>query len=367
MTAQTTPTPDHIDDDQATSDNAIDPAVGGNDGGRRALLRKVAIGGAGAAVAAMAFDRTALAGDQAGTAIGGNAVELGLDTNTAVDPTVIEVTPAAPLIEGPSAFSSGGYVPAANFPFPAGVGGYGDDTIPNGVHGSTTEATGYGVVAANLAPAAADDTEVPPAALALASANGPHIKFVGLPDSVAGPTPGLHEAGELYVDADGTLWFTVPVPPQAPVTTPGVRFVKLAGADTAGSFHALPVAKRCFDSRQGTAPAKIAESGTVDIDLTKDTAGAASGFPAGARLALVNLTVTQTEGPGFAQLYAKGTPVAQVQTSNINWFQDETTIANSTGVPVDATGSITARVGSSTTDTTTARTHIIVDLVGYYR
>ena len=364
MTAHTTPmpTPEQTDAD-TPADTPAEVAV--TDGGRRALLRKVAIGGAGAAVAAMAFDRTALAGDEAGAQINGNAVELG-ETNTAVAPTIVDVTPAAPLTEGPSALSAGGYVPPIDFPFPAGVGGYGDNTIPNGVHGSTTEPAGYGVVAANLGAAAADDTEVPPAALAVASANGPHIKFVPLPDAVAGPTPGLHEPGELYVDAAGTLWFTVPVPPVAPATTPGVRFVKLAGADTAGSFHALPVAKRSFDSRQGTAPAKIAEGGTVAIDLTKDTAGDPSGFPAGARIALVNLTVTQTEGPGFVQLFATGTPVADVQTSNINWFVDETSIANSSGVPVDATGSITARVGSSTTDTTTARTHLIVDLVGYY-
>jgi hypothetical protein len=364
MTSQTPmPTSEQVDP-AADSAAVVDVVV--TDGGRRALLRKVAIGGAGAAVAAMAFDRTALAGDQAGTAIGGNAVELGLDTNTAVDPTVVEVTPAAPLAEGPSAFSVTGRPLATDSPFPASVGGYGDDSILNGVHGSTIAPAGYGVVAANLGIAAADDTEVPPAALAVASANGPHIKFVPLPDAVTGPTPGLHSAGELYVDAAGTLWFTVPVPPVPPETVAGVRFVKLAGADTAGAFHALPVAKRCFDSRQGTAPAKIAESGTVDIDLTQDTAGDPSGFPAGARIALVNLTVTQTEGPGFVQLFATGTPVDQVQTSNINWFVDETTIANSSGVPVDAAGSVTARVGSNTTDATTARTHIIVDLVGYY-
>jgi hypothetical protein len=362
MTAQTTPTPEHTTDDGI--DASADP-VTGNDGGRRALLRKVAIGGAGAAVAAMAFDRTALAGDQGGAQLNGNAVELG-ETNTAIDPTIIDVTPAALATEGPSALSVGGYVPPVDALAPAAIGGYGDATIPIGVHGSTLEGTGFGVIAANLGAAAADDTGVPPAALAVASANGPHIKFVPLADSVVGPTPGLHEPGELYVDADGTLWFTVPVPPVAPATDPTVRFVKLAGSDTAGSFHALPVAKRCFDSRLGTAPAKIAESGTVDIDLTKDTAGADSGFPPGARLALVNLTVTQTEGPGFVQLFATGTPLDQVQTSNINWFQDETSIANSSGVPVDAAGSITARVGSSTTDTTTARTHIVVDLIGYY-
>jgi hypothetical protein len=361
MTAQITPTPEQPELDPTTE--VVTTVV--TDGGRRALLRKVAIGGAGAAVAAMAFDRTALAGDEAGAQIDGNAVELG-ETNTAVTPTVVDVTPAAPLTEGPSALSAGGYVPPADFPFPAGVGGYGDDTIPNGVHGSTTEPTGYGVVAANLGVAAVDETGVPPVALAVASANGPHIKFVPLPDAVAGPTPGLHEPGELYVDADGTLWFTVPVPPVAPATEVGVRFVKLAGPDTAGSFHALPVAKRCYDSREGAAPAKIAEGGTVDIDLTTDINGDPSGFPAGARIALVNLTITQTEALGFVQLFATGTPVDQVQTSNINWFVAETSIANSSGVPVDATGSITARVGSSTTDAVTARTHIIVDLIGYY-
>jgi hypothetical protein len=364
MTAQTTPTPTPEQTDLDT------PEVS-NDGGRRALLRKVAIGGAGAAAAALVFDRTALAGDQAGTQIDGNAVELG-ERNTAVDPTILNVSPASPpLAEGPSAFSVAGPnvapgIPAANAPFPAAVGGYGDDTILNGVHGSTTDRTGYGVVAANLAAAAADDTEAPPAALAVASANGAHVKFVQLDGAVEGPTPGLHEPGELYVDAAGTLWFTVPVPPVAPATTPGVRFVKLAGADTAGSFHALPVAKRCYDSRLGTSPAKIAENGTVGIDLTKDTAGVASGFPAGARIALVNLTITQTEALGFVQLFATGTPLAEVQTSNINWFQDETSIANSSGVPVSAAGSITARVGSSTTDTAIARTHIVVDLIGYY-
>ena len=363
MTAQMTPIPTP---EQAGTNAPVDSTVDAaatNDGGRRALLRKVAIGGAGAAVAAMAFDRTALAGDQAGAQIDGNAVELG-ETNTSVDATIIDVTPAALVTEGPSAFSVGGYAPPVDALAPAAIGGYGDDSIPNGVHGSTLDVTGFGVVAANIADPAADDA-LPPAALAVASANGPQVRFVLLDGAVEGPTPGAHGPGELSVDANGTLWFTVPVPPVAPATTPGVRFVKLAGADTAGSFHAFPVAKRCFDSRLGT-PTKIAESGSVDIDLTKDSSGAASGFPAGARLALVNLTVTQTEGPGFVQLFAKGTPIAQVQTSNINWFQDETSIANSSGVPVDAAGSITARVGSSTTDTTTARTHIIIDLIGYY-
>ncbi len=326
---------------------------------RRALLRRVAIGSAGAAAAALALDRTALAGDQGGAQINGNAVELG-ETNTATAATVVNVTPGATLTEGPSALSAGGYVPAVDMPFAAAVGGYGDATIPNGVHGSTIDGAGFGVVAANLADASADDT-APPVGLAVAAANGPQIKFVALDGAVEGPTPGLHAAGELYADAAGTLWFTVPV-----TGSPGdVRFVKLAGADTAGAYHGLPVAKRVFDSRVDPG-SKLAEGGTIDIDLTTDVDGAASGFPAGARTALVNLTITQTESLGFVTLFATGTPIADVGTSNINWFQTGTSIANSTSVPVDATGSITARVGSDPTDALTARTHIVVDLVGYY-
>lgn len=360
MTAQS-PTHDSLDE---TTITATDAAA---EHGRRALLRRVALGSAGAAAAALVFDRTALAGDQAGTQIDGNAVELG-EINTAVDATVIEVTPAAPITAGPSALSVGAAAPAAAFPFPASVGGYGDGGYPNGVHGSTTANAGFGVVAANLATAAASASDPSPAgALAVASANGSQIRFVALDGAVAGPTPGVHQPGELYCDSTGTLWFSVPVPPVAPATTPGLRWVKLAGPDTAGSFHALPVAKRCYDSRLAAGGAKIAENGTVDIDLTKDTAGAASGFPAGARIALVNLTVTGTELRGFVQLYATGTPLAQVQTSNINWAEDGASIANSSGVPVSAAGSITARVGSDANDGATARSHVVVDLIGYYQ
>lgn len=357
-------THDTLDETRSETNPAGEAA---SEHGRRALLRKVALGSAGAAAAALALDRTALAGDQAGTQTNANAVELG-EVNTAVDPTVIDVTPAAPVTAGPSAFSVGGAAPAADAPFPASVGGYGDGGYPNGVHGSTTATAAYGVVAANLAAAATSASDPAPAgALAVASANGSQIRFVALSGAVAGPTPGVHQPGELYCDSTGTLWFSVPVPPVAPATTPGLRWVKLAGPDTAGSFHALPVAKRCYDSRLVAGGAKIAENGTVNIDLTKDTAGAASGFPAGARIALVNLTVTGTEGLGFVQLFAAGTPVAQVQTSNINWFEDGASIANSSGVPVSAAGSITARVGSDPADATTARTHIVVDLIGYYQ
>ncbi len=330
---------------------------------RRSLLRKVAIGGAGAAAASLAVSRSAFAGDQAGTQINGNAVELG-ETNTAALPTIIDVTPSgAPATAGPSALSVGGYVPPAASPFPAAIGGYGDDTIVNGLHGSTTSKAGFGVVAANLGPAATA-TETPPTGLALASANGPQLKFVGLPNSVEGPTPGKHTAGELYVDKAGTLWFTVPAP--TPAAADAVRFVKLAGTSTAGSFHALPVAERIYDTRTAAGAKKLEESTQIDVDLTKKEDGTRSGFPAGARLAVLNIAITQTEVAGFIVLFAAGTPIAEVKTANINWSEAGVATANSATIPVSADGKVTARLGAGTTDTLIAKSHLIVDLVGYH-
>ncbi len=339
--------------------------------GRRALLRKVAIGGAGAAVAAVAFDRTASAAD-------GDPVNIGAD-NEGTLPTTLVVAPVAEIgATAPSALSVGAATAdLATAPFPAQIGGYGGADYANGLHGSTSNGAGFGVVAASLAAAAPNATTAAPAGLAVASANGPQLRFVGLPGAVVGPTPGAHAAGELYVDAAGTLWFTVPVPAATPAPAPAgateaapappaVRFVKLAGSTTAGAFHSLPVAKRIYNSRTGTSPAKINEGQTVAIDLTKDFEGNDSGFPAGSRTALVNITIADTEAVGFVSLFATGTPVADVKTSNINWSTPNTFIANSTSVAVNAAGSITARVGSDTGDAVTARTHIIIDLVGYY-
>ena len=325
---------------------------------RRRLLRHLAVGSAGAAAGALALGQTARAGDSGGAAVGGNAVELG-DTNTSDTPTVIDVTPAAPVAEGPSALSVGGYVPPADSPFPAGVGGYGDDTIPNGVHGSTTSAAGLGVVAANLAaPLAEDSTDPAPAGLAVASAGGPQISFVTLDGAVAGPTTGAHAPGELYADAEGTLWFTVPVPGDADQ----VRFVRLAAATSAGTFHALPTAQRVYDSRELTPPTKARFGDSIDIDLTTTIEGTPSGVPAGATAAQINLTLDETEISGFARVVAKGVAFADENSSNINWYASGQILANQATTAVAADGGVSVQFAGATA----GGTHLIVDVQGYY-
>ncbi len=226
--------------DPETTDTDLAP----ND--RRAMLRKLAIGGAGAAAGVVLLSNGRVSAGVEGQAE--DSLELGAaQTNTSVTPTTLVHDPAAARPAGPSSLSVAGAVPAADAPFPGQVGGYGNADVANGLHGSTDQATGFGVVAANLAPAAATATDPVPTGLAVASLGGAQIRFVPLTGAVTGPTPGDHVAGELYADAVGTLWFTVPAPTTTDATA--VRFVKLAGTPTAGAFHAIDP-QRVYDSRQ---------------------------------------------------------------------------------------------------------------------
>jgi hypothetical protein len=329
---------------------------------RRALLRKIAIGGAGAAAGAVLLSNGRVsAGNQGDPGVAG-AVELGV-TNTAIDPTIIDVTPAGtPAATGPSAFSAGGYAPDNTIPFPAGVGGYGDATILHGVHGSTTAPAGYGVVAANLSGAAADADAAVPTAQAIASPNGAHMLL--LAGSVVGPTPGKHVAGELYVDADGTLWFTVPAPTTDDADA--VRFVKLAGSPASGSFHAIDP-QRAYDSRQEayTVKGQLApnESRVISVADGHDTNGGAvttaDVVPVGATAVQINVTAANMTAPNFLSVTAGDK--TSTNTSLLNWSPGDIQIANSITVPLDADRQIRVYCGNQT-----GSTDVIIDVFGYY-
>lgn len=324
---------------------------------RRALLRKLAIGTAGAAAG------VALLKPGNASAADGNSLLLGSDAaqtanNTTSTPTIVDFTPAATPTQGPSAFSAGGYVPPATSPFPAGVGGYGDDSIPNGIHGSTTAPAGYGVVAANLAPAAASATDPVPTAQAISSPNGTHMLFVA--GAASGPAPGQHVAGELYVDNDGTLWFTVPTG-----TAGEVRFVKLAGGSTAGSYTPI-TPQRAYDSRQPNyavqgplAPNSNRVISVADGHSADGTVTAADAVPEGATAAQINLTAANMTGPNFLSVADGDT--SSTETSLLNWGDGVTQIANAVVVPLNASREINVFCGDQT-----GSAEFIVDVFGYY-
>ena len=111
---------------------------------RRSLLRTVAVGAAAAGAGALATTRPAAAA-----------------SGTFADPTTVtEVVYTGPDLLARSAVSVGEVVSPVPVPiFPAAVGGYGAGAkIPNGLHGSTTAAAGFGVVAANVAAPAPVET-----------------------------------------------------------------------------------------------------------------------------------------------------------------------------------------------------------------
>ena len=329
---------------------------------RRAMLRKLAIGGAGAAAGVVLLSNGKVSAGTEGQAT--DSLELGeAQTNTSVTPTTLIHDPAAARTQGASSLSVSGAAIGGTSPFPGQVGGYGNAEVANGLHGSTTAAAGFGVVAANLAPAAASATDPVPTGLAVASLGGAQVRFVPLPGAVTGPTPGDHVAGELYADAAGTLWFTVPAPTTTDATA--VRFVKLAGTPTAGSFHAIDP-QRVYDSRQAAytvkgvlAPNTNRVISVADGRSETGTVTLANAVPAGATAVQINLTAVNMTAPNFLQVTAGDKTT--VTASLLNWGPGDIQIANSITVPVDATRQIRVYCGNQT-----GSTDFVVDVFGYY-
>lgn len=331
-------------DIDVTESDHDEPAEESSD--RRALLTKLAIGSAGAAVGAVALGRTASAGDQGGAAVGGNAMELGI-TNTAEDPTILERTPAANVVEGPSSFSVADPAPGATAPFPAQVGGYGNAAVPQGVHGSTTNRNGFGIAAANLAPESGDGEEAP-RALALVS-NGAHCFFV--PGPSVGPSGGNHTAGELYYDADGTFWVTVP-------DGTGFKYMRLAGEPTVGALTLLGTPQRCVDTRE--TGGRLAPGGSLDVDLKRTSSGGDTGVVADAYAAEITMTVTNTADRGFFRGYARGETPPPASFSNGNWVGNDLSVAQNFITRIDD-GFMVANIGG------VGSCDVIIDVTGFYR
>jgi hypothetical protein len=323
---------------------------------RRAMLRKMAIGGAGAAIAATALSKTAGAADGDELVLGSAAI------NTSETPTYLEYTDASPALTDASLLSVGEDRPNAtdgNNVFPAAVGGYGKGDVPSGLHGSTINPAGFGAVVANLAPAAGA-TAATNKALAISS-TGAHVQFLAGPQ--VGPAPGTHVAGELYVDSEGTLWYTVPAPTTAAPTA--VRFVKLAGTPTAGSFVAI-APQRAYDSRIAAyTPSGLLAPNTsrvVSVANGHNAAGAvtlANAVPAGATAVQINLTAADPTDRNFLAV-APGDATA-TSTSLLNWNLGVTQIANSITVKLDASRQLKVFCGDQA-----GSTQFIVDVFGYY-
>ena len=170
------------------------------------------------------------------------------------------------------------------------------------------------------------------------------VDFVGpsSPDS-------HHDQGEISLDSRGDLFLCTAA------GTPGT-WTRLNHQGAAF----LPNAERAFDSREGRQPipgggAKgiLTKGGTRTIDLT-----VATGLPPEARAAIINLTVTDTAGPGYLSVFSGDASLSGTPTfSHVNWTTSGQTIANTTTVTV-TDGKIGVYASGST--------HAIIDVIGWY-
>lgn len=149
-----------------------------------------------------------------------------------------------------------------------------------------------------------------------------------------------------------------------------VRGYSLSAFLTGGGTHGLSGARigyenglvltnvapaRKLDTRKaGPLKGKIATGKTKTFSLTPE-------LPAGvAKTALVNLTAIETEGGGALAVFAAGG--AEPGTPSVSWRGAGDALTNTTVVPVSPTGEVSVSCGGHKG----ARTHVVVDLLGYY-
>lgn len=136
---------------------------------------------------------------------------------------------------------------------------------------------------------------------------------------------------------------TTPATTSAPATTVAPPAVTQPGAYTP------IVPERVFDTRPGEAApgpkGKLAAGGTVTFTA-----------PEGATAVAINVTITETEGPGHVTVWPGGEPAPA--TSMLNVTGAAQTRANLVIAPVGANGTVNVR--------TSVGAHLIADISGYY-
>lgn len=241
-----------------------------------------------------------------------------------------------------------------------------DDGTANGVKGSITEETngsaavlgttvggGHAVAgvidetAPNIAAATFGDHGGLGAGVGGSSAGGYGGEFTGgkaairlIPTAtaVAGPpTDTGHLRGELVVDGVGDVWYNV---------SDGAHFTRL---NSQGGTTLLVDPKRAYDSRKTGGKFTFAEIRKVGL--------VPAGVPVGARGAVINLTVTETDAGGYVTVFNGDSTTKQPESSSINWKLPNTDIANSIPVAIGADGSVNVYANSVT--------HVVIDVIGY--
>jgi hypothetical protein len=307
---------------------------------RRDAFKTLMKGAAGALVvggAASLLASDPAAATDGGALIVGNSqssqteTRLNYDSATALTRGALTVTDYTSL-----------FIPLPAAAYPAMVNGWAYGRAATGVYAFSAVANGNGVVG------------YASSGIGVLARGSTRANLELKAEGSAGPDRTVaHNLGEMACDVSGDLWVCVAA------GNPG-SWRKLAGAATAGALHVLPEAVRAYDSRSAAKPAAGA---TTTVSLATGLNGAdvsVPAVPAGASAALINLTLTGTEGNfGYIQAYSAAL-AAKPKASAMNWSTPNDNVANEITVAVD--GSANIKVGLEVNTS-----HFIIDVVGYYR
>lgn len=173
-----------------------------------------------------------------------------------------------------------------------------------------------------------------------------------LDDSVNEPTETLtvELAGTTGGAGVGASTSIVTITDDDPIVTPEPG----AELDAAGQFMALPP-QRLFDTRPGEAAngpkGKLGAEQTIDVQIT-----GVAGVPTNATAVVMNLTMADSEGPGFVTAWASGS--SRPDTSNLNYVAAGQFRPNLVTVPIGVDGKVSLYALSPA--------HLLGDVAGYY-
>jgi hypothetical protein len=168
------------------------------------------------------------------------------------------------------------------------------------------------------------------------------VGSVNLPESPAQSvvTSQLNEAvdGSATYNLQFFVGFTIP--------TAFVYAVRVGYVPPPQAFVPLSPSKRVLDTRLTGGKLSPNEERIVTLD----------GVPSFAHGAVVNLTVTETEGAGYVAVFPAGS--TWPGNSSVNWSGPDENVANAVLTGTDANGRVAIRGGVN-------RAQVVIDLVGY--
>lgn len=192
-----------------------------------------------------------------------------------------------------------------------------------------------------------------------------------------------HEVGEMYVDGNGSLFYSVKT------NTTAVAFRKLASANIAaasvshvspGTPFFFPAPDRFYDSRTSVSYTNLKDGGgtvinssniAINTPYTLTVVGIAGNrnplvsiIPAGATAVFGSLSIVSAPGAAIIKLYPNTVTDGQTTSTAFNLTANGSTTA-AFNVPLSSDGTLKL-LSTSKFDANAATTGVVVDLAGYY-